>query len=63
MVTPKIEDIENAYVDRLEKGNKTDDPHLTDEEQIKHSSRYGKMTKDKVEGCIKEIKRYCSSSR
>ena len=39
MVTPKIEDIENVYVDRLEKGNKTDDPCLTDEEQIKHSSR------------------------
>ena len=57
MVTPKIDDVQTVYVERLEKGNLIDISTSDNQEQLQYSSKYGKITKEKVEKCIKEIRR------
>ena len=56
-VTPKIDDVQTVYVERLEKGNLIDISTSDNQEQLQYSSKYGKITKEKVEKCIKEIRR------
>ena len=59
-VTLKIEDTEQVYVTRLEEGNQSDNSLLTNTE-TKQSDLYGKITKNELETCIKEIKRDTSA--
>ena len=56
-VTPKKDDVQTVYVERLEKGNLIDISTSDNQEQLQYSSKYGKITKEKVEKCIKEIRR------
>ena len=56
-VTPKIDDVQTVYVERLEKGNLIDISTSDNQEQLQYSSKYGEITKEKVEKCIKEIRR------
>lgn len=54
---PPKYDVQTVYVERLEKGNLTDISTSDNQEQLQYSSKYGKITKEKVEKCIKEIRR------
>ena len=54
---PPKYDVQTVYVERLEKGNLIDISTSDNQEQLQYSSKYGKITKDKVEKCIKEIRR------
>lgn len=55
-VTLKIEDTEQVYVTRLEEGNQSVNSPLANTE-TKQSDLYGKIAKNEVETCVKEIKR------
>ena len=54
---PPKYDVQTVYVERLEKGNLIDISTSDNQEQLQYSSKYGKITKEKVEKCIKEIRR------
>ena len=54
---PPKYDVQTVYVERLEKGNLIDISTSDNQEQLQYSSKYGKITKEKVEKRIKEIRR------
>ena len=59
-ITPRIENIEEMYVNRLEEGNQTYDSPLIHTRR-KQSNLYGKIKEDEVVKCINEIKRDTAS--
>ena len=59
-VTPRIENIEEMHVNRLEEGNQTYDSPLIHTRR-KQSNLYGKIKEDEVVKCINEIKRNTAS--